>query len=76
MQTLDDLDEAGITRLIIRMRRRLAEAERRLPADPDEAGVIATILPTLRQIAATRPDLAPKLNALIAHYAPLAATAH
>lgn len=76
MQTLGDLDDAGITRLIIRMRRRLAEAARRLPDDPDEAGVIATILPTLRQIAAERPHLAPKLDALISRYTPLAAIAH
>lgn len=76
MQTLADLDDASITRLIIRMRRRLVEAERRLPDDPDEASVVATILPTLRQIAVERPHLAPKLEALISRYTPLAATAH
>ena len=67
METLSDL--------IIRLRRRLAEAERRLPRDPDEAGVIATILITLRQLAAEHPPQREKLEALIERYAPLAASA-
>ena len=75
MVWLDTLDASEVTREIIRWRRRLAEAERRLAHDPDEAGVIATILPSLRALAASRPHLAPKLEALIERYASLIAPA-
>ena len=75
MKTLAEMDDAEITRFIIDLRRRLAEAEQRLSRDPDEAGVIATILPTVREIIASRPQHAPKLEALIDRYQPLAARA-
>ena len=70
MDDLDAMDEAEVARLIGRMRMRLAEAEQQLGRDPDEAGVIATILLSLRDIAQARPQFAPELKALMARYEP------
>jgi hypothetical protein len=75
MEPIDELSDAEMTRLILRLRKRLAEAERaisRARPDEDERAVLATILASLREIAGQRPHLAPKLEALIERYRPMA----